>query len=705
MPTVSFTEKAHLLSAYSSFAWPSASAGPSVAALGSETGSITVWDLRRGEVKNKLSGSSSSSKSSDKGKKASVSGHTSAVSGLVWADEGSTLYSSSASSANVIQWDAAKGEAVRSFPADKRSVSRLAASSDGSTLFAAGANIAVVEASSGKRQRVLQGHSLPVTGMVVSADDTVLVSCSDERNIHLWDLQSAAEDAEGEDGAGAPEAPTVVLLHPSRPLPNSLSIVRIKKGTYHISAVAEDGTAQIWRYKRSKGEKSSKPLSVGCTIRLRTDSSKTRTALHAEKRGILAVQLVSRDSGAVAVVAAGTLAVPSFYQAPYTEDDGSHLQAVVELDAARTGAAAANGSAAAAMDDSDEEGGSKARSEAAQLQATDGTAVIAETRGAIAARASASADDAAAAAADAVAKAPGSRKRKRSESEDGAGAGSKSSSASAAVEVDGELTLGERLSAVVAALRNPAATDLRSALAGGTTTGEGSSGVAGGAGAGASGGTSVASHILTTGSLAVVLQQALQANDDAQLELVLAHTDKAVIANTIARLPTTYVLPFLTKVVARFQSTPSRGLQLVHWIRALLSSHTGYLLTVPHLIASLETLYTIIDSRLAVYKKMVKLSGRLDLLMAQIGAGGAGMPSGRTLKRAKLAVTQAQLDAQGAMRGSGRAGGEEVEDEDEDEEEADEDEDEDEDEEDDDGDEDEDDDEDDDEGEEDEDDE
>ena len=57
------------------------------------------------------------------------------------------------------------------------------------------------------------------------------------------------------------------------------------------------------------------------------------------------------------------------------------------------------------------------------------------------------------------------------------------------------------------------------------------------------------SQPVVASSLQAVLEQALQAGDDAQLEYCLAVTDKDVITTTVARLPTSKVLPFLAKYV------------------------------------------------------------------------------------------------------------------------------------------------------------
>ncbi|KAL6051254.1 WD repeat-containing protein 43 [Balamuthia mandrillaris] len=119
-------------------------------------------------------------------------------------------------------------------------------------------------------------------------------------------------------------------------------------------------------------------------------------------------------------------------------------------------------------------------------------------------------------------------------------------------------------------------------------------------------------------SLQAVLVQALHTNDKALLESVLAVSDETVIANTVQRLPTNFVLPFLTGLVSRFRAKPNRGVVLMQWVRAVLIQHSAFLMTLPNLAATLSSLYQTIDTRISAFKRFLKLSGRLDLLLSQI---------------------------------------------------------------------------------------
>eukprot|EP00455_Lapot_gusevi_P034477 TRINITY_DN37_c0_g1_i1.p1 TRINITY_DN37_c0_g1~~TRINITY_DN37_c0_g1_i1.p1 ORF type:complete len:395 (+),score=96.03 TRINITY_DN37_c0_g1_i1:46-1230(+) len=119
-------------------------------------------------------------------------------------------------------------------------------------------------------------------------------------------------------------------------------------------------------------------------------------------------------------------------------------------------------------------------------------------------------------------------------------------------------------------------------------------------------------------SLQSVLVQALHTNDSNLLEYCLSNRNLQTITTTIDRLPTPFIIPFLTKVIDRFQSNPHRAWGLLVWIKQILSRHTAYLTSVPDLMQRLDTLYQSINGRLSVFKKLLKLSGRLDLLLSQI---------------------------------------------------------------------------------------
>lgn len=695
----------------------SAYADASLLATGSASGAIVIWDTATGEVVRRLgddalqvnvvaaataavtAGRKRTHKEADAAAAATApaSGprHTTPVRALAWASDGSRLYSAAADSSVIIVWDVSTGAPLRTYHGDKRGVSALAVSADDATLFAALSDIHVIDLASGRKVRRLAGHSLPVTALALAhvpnaspaaaaADGFLVSAAGGERQLCVWDMLSdvASTDAAGTKAGGVPcLAPSAVLMHPTAPpssgssssssaftLPSGaalLSVLRspVRKGTYHISCLGHNGAAVLWRYKRRKSSDAAtddsavrKPIKHSCIISASTGAAPA--SAYAEAPSVLGCVLLpaAPEAGgapAVAVTLLGPSATPSSTHVAYLDADGHMLESDIALQPASAVNMAKALAAADAADASEDDapvadaksttttGTKKAMTKGA------GTEHIALTKSAI--------------------------------------VSSKSVvSAALAGELEvvddaNEMSLGQRMASVISALQHSATTTalvhaIKPASSDATAAAEGENATTAAVATGLT--QSAASAISTSGGLTAVLSQALHSGDDTSLELCLSYSDATVITNTLSRLPATYVVPFLTKCVAKLQAKPTRGAQLIPWIKSLLTCHTGYLLSLPDLLDRLASLYTLLDSRLTVYKKLLKLSGRLDLLMAQLAPlDAAGAATGntksasrsfhRTVKRARRVVSQAELDAGAAMARNGERAEDEDEDEDE----------------------------------------
>ncbi len=127
------------------------------------------------------------------------------------------------------------------------------------------------------------------------------------------------------------------------------------------------------------------------------------------------------------------------------------------------------------------------------------------------------------------------------------------------------------------------------------------------------------------GSIQTALTQALHTNDDSLLENCInlaAHRSQGGVADsirrTLARLPIHFVLPLLLKLIQKFNSRPARSLQLAEWIKAIFAVHTPFLLAQPELAQILQPFYATIDARLANFKRILKLNGRLELILSHL---------------------------------------------------------------------------------------
>ena len=133
-----------------------------------------------------------------------------------------------------------------------------------------------------------------------------------------------------------------------------------------------------------------------------------------------------------------------------------------------------------------------------------------------------------------------------------------------------------------------------------------------------------------TGSLQTLLTQALHTDDAALLEYCLSSSQSAAASSlrlTLQRLPAQYALPLLTRLTVVLQSRPSRALPVLSWLQTLLLTHSAVFLSLPPstLQSPFTRLLALLDSRVAAYKKMQRLQGKLDIMLAQMGgAEGRG---------------------------------------------------------------------------------
>lgn len=132
----------------------------------------------------------------------------------------------------------------------------------------------------------------------------------------------------------------------------------------------------------------------------------------------------------------------------------------------------------------------------------------------------------------------------------------------------------------------------------------------------------------TVESIQGVLVQGLQANDKQLINSALNISNVATIHNTVSKLPTTTIFPLLTYISNRLRSKPTAaGTPLVAWLRELLSQHASYLMSSPEVRTQLAAIYQHLDSRLASFKRLLKLHGRVELLLSQISDKEATLAS------------------------------------------------------------------------------
>lgn len=121
----------------------------------------------------------------------------------------------------------------------------------------------------------------------------------------------------------------------------------------------------------------------------------------------------------------------------------------------------------------------------------------------------------------------------------------------------------------------------------------------------------------TAGSLAVVLTQALRANDHGLLETVLSYRDENVLKTTVQRLDTSLAVTLLERLAERIARQTHRQGQLNIWVKWVMAVHGGYLVNIPNLSKSLSSLHSTLTRRAATLPRLLELQGRLDVLYSQ----------------------------------------------------------------------------------------
>lgn len=119
-------------------------------------------------------------------------------------------------------------------------------------------------------------------------------------------------------------------------------------------------------------------------------------------------------------------------------------------------------------------------------------------------------------------------------------------------------------------------------------------------------------------TLSKLLTQGLQSQDKKILNNVLQNRNATVIKNTVKKLPVQVVIPLIQEICKRMHGHSQSGEVLVKWTKAVLTTHTSFLLSFPEMVEKLNSLYQMMESRTAVLGKLSRLQGKLDLVLSQI---------------------------------------------------------------------------------------
>ncbi|KAF0687069.1 Aste57867_21150 [Aphanomyces stellatus] len=305
-------ERDHLNYKYTSLAWTKTSVWSSgkkgnkraasgelgMLALGTTTGAIVVWNLEKGEVAQRLSRDNSEN------------GHAAAVTDIVFASSGATLFSASTEK-NVLEWNVKDGSVARKFKVGAEGASKLALSASDDVLAVGSSHIKLFDVASGKKSKKLtSGHSTSIATLFFSACGRYLFSATHERFVNVFDVAADADAPLYNFSADSSVVSVVGRVAVAK---------KAKHSTATVAAVADNGALLVWQHGLAASTKPILPVTKF------TDASVVLSAFSVE------------HASSALVVARGSIHNPHFETVLY-EKDGAIVaaHALAALDTSAT---------------------------------------------------------------------------------------------------------------------------------------------------------------------------------------------------------------------------------------------------------------------------------------------------------------------------------------------------------------------------------
>lgn len=121
----------------------------------------------------------------------------------------------------------------------------------------------------------------------------------------------------------------------------------------------------------------------------------------------------------------------------------------------------------------------------------------------------------------------------------------------------------------------------------------------------------------TSGSLTIVLSQALRNNDQALLESVLVNRDPTIVQSTIARLDSSLAVILLDKLAEKLTRQQLRFDQMNFWLKWIIIIHGGVLSSLPNVRHKLANLHAVLNKKASKLPRLLELQGRVSMLEQQ----------------------------------------------------------------------------------------
>ncbi|XP_001604509.1 WD repeat-containing protein 43 [Nasonia vitripennis] len=115
-----------------------------------------------------------------------------------------------------------------------------------------------------------------------------------------------------------------------------------------------------------------------------------------------------------------------------------------------------------------------------------------------------------------------------------------------------------------------------------------------------------------------LLLQGLASGDKTLLTTVLYVRKESVIKNTLAKLPTTAIMPLLKELTTMLQGKTYPSKFAVLWLKALVTTHAASMIANPSTRDALVPILSLIDAKQALLPEISRLKGRVGLITGQL---------------------------------------------------------------------------------------
>lgn len=153
-------------------------------------------------------------------------------------------------------------------------------------------------------------------------------------------------------------------------------------------------------------------------------------------------------------------------------------------------------------------------------------------------------------------------------------------------------------------------------------------------------------------SLAPILKQYLKSREEKLLHELCQVVDRKVVEATVMDLSGMEAFAWLQECGLLLQKHPSKAKHLSEWMKHVLVHHCSFFMAHQSLRAELQPLHKALDDRVQSHQSLLRLSGKLDMLLASVNKGSKSLTDKRATDRKMKAKENA-----GKVAGK-KAGGE-----------------------------------------------